>query len=283
LSENEQVKISLSLFDENIPRQHQQKVLFSLGAYYGLRGGGEPVTICLNNIKQDYFGPSHPLAGEMYVHLLKLTDKAHTLSQHTDYVRDTSETHRLPVRDFFDPTSGCPAGTLLRLAEKQPEGCVKLFNHVKGEGTDGVFTKRKMGKSYIARLFKEGAQFLGIKCPSNFCPQSLRAMFITNLANDPGVSPTERMAASRHNSVAASAIYQEAGGVSESRRFAALGIKVTPETDLKIYPSVTETQKSNDSENQKKQVRKSRGAPQQKVSVLVFLFYTYFDILTSFR
>ena len=198
-------------------------------------------------------------------------------------MRDTSETHRLPVRDFFDPTSGCPAGTLLRLAEKQPEGCVKLFNHVKGDGTDGVFTKRQMGKSHVARLFKESTEFLGIKCPANFCPQSLRAMFITNLANDPGVSPTERMAASRHNSVAASAIYQEAGGVSKSRRFAALGIKVTPETDLEIYPSLSKTQKSNDSEDQKKQVRKSRGAPQQKVSVLVFLLYMSFYILTSFR
>ena len=62
------------------------------------------------------------------------------------------------------------------------------------------------------------------------------------------------------------------GGVSESRRFAALGIKVTPETDLEIYPSLSETQKGNDSEDQKKQVCKSRGAPQQKVSVLVFYF-----------
>ena len=153
------MKISLAAFDENIPRQHQQKALFSLGAYYGLRVG-EHVTICLNNIKQGYFGPSHPLAGEMYVHIQKLMDKVHTLSQHTDYVRNTSETHRVPVRDFSDLKTCCPAGTLLCLAEKQPEGCVKLFNHVKGSGTAGVFTKRKMGKDYIAKLFKEGAEFL---------------------------------------------------------------------------------------------------------------------------
>ena len=171
-------------------------------------------------------------------------DKAHTLSQHTDYVRDTSETHRLPVRDLRYPKTGCPAGTLLCLAEKQPEGCVKLFNHVKGSGTAGVFTKRKMGKDYIAKLFKDGAEFLQIKCRANFFPQSLCAMSITNLANDPGVSPVERMAASHHNSVAASAIYQEAGGVSESRRFAALGIKISPKIDLKIYPEVSDTQKN---------------------------------------
>ena len=179
----------------------------------------------------------------MYIHIQKLTDKAHTLSQYTDYVRDTSETHRLLIRDLSDPKTGCPAGTFLCLAEKQPEGCVKLFNHVKGSGTAGVFTKRKMGKDYIAKLFKEGAEFLGIKCPANFCPQSLRTMFITNLANDPGVSPVERMAALRHNSVAASAIYQEAGGVSKSRRFAALDIKISPKIDLKMYPKVSDSQK----------------------------------------
>ena len=179
----------------------------------------------------------------MYVHIQKLMDKVHTLSQHTDYVRNTSETHRVPVRDFSDLKTCCPAGTLLCLAEKQPEGCVKLFNHVKGSGMAGVFTKRKMGKDYIAKLFKEGAEFLGIKCPANFCPQSLHAMFIMNLANDPGVSPVERMAALHHNSIAASAIYQETGGVSESRRFAALGIKISPKIDLKIYPEVSDTQK----------------------------------------
>ena len=112
-------------------------------------------------------------------------------------------------------------------------------------------------------------------------------MFITNLANDPGVSPTERMAASRHNSIVASAIYQKAGEVSEFRRFAALGIKISPKTDLEIYPKISNTQKSNVSEDQKRTVRKFGGAPQQKVSrVLLFilhmLLHTYNLLLILF-
>ena len=66
-------------------------------------------------------------------------------------------------------------------------------------------------------------------------------------------SPVERMAALRHKSVAASAIYQEAGGVSESHRFAALGIKICPKIDLKIYPKVSDSQKISVSEKRNKQ------------------------------
>ena len=49
-------------------------------------------------------------------------------------------------------------------------------------------------------------------------------MFITNLANGDGVSLAECMDSSRHNSVAASNIYQERDSKSETNKFKALGI-----------------------------------------------------------
>ena len=53
----------------------------------------------------------------------------------------------------------------------------------------------------------------------------LRALFVTRLANGNGVSDEERMASSRHESLSASAIYQEQNSESESNKFAALGIR----------------------------------------------------------
>ena len=40
-----------------------------------------------------------------------------------------------------------------------------------------------LGKSKIAQLFKKGAQILRLEEPNQFYPHSLRAMFITSLAN----------------------------------------------------------------------------------------------------
>ena len=57
-----------------------------------------------------------------------------------------------------------------------------------------------------------------------FSAHSLREMFITKLSNGEGVNDEERMASSRHESVSASAIYQERNSISESNKFASFGI-----------------------------------------------------------
>ena len=77
-------------------------------------------------------------------------------------------------------------------------------------------------------MFKAGAVILGLPNPEMFSPHSLRAYFVTSLANDSGVSDQERMTASRHSSVAASAIYQVRNSTSEVNRFSALGINIPP-------------------------------------------------------
>ena len=54
---------------------------------------------------------------------------------------------------------------------------------------------------------------------------ALRRLFITTLANDPGVSIEETMRASRHQSVAAQRSYIKVDGHSEVAKFKALGLK----------------------------------------------------------
>ena len=75
----------------------------------------------------------------------------------------------------------------------------------------------------ISDFFKEGATILGLPNHKCFSAHSLRAMFVTKLANRKGASDQERMSSSRHNSTAASGIYQERNSKSESNRYEALG------------------------------------------------------------
>ena len=58
-----------------------------------------------------------------------------------------------------------------------------------------------LGKTKIAELFKKGAKLLGLEDPDDFYPHSLRAMFITSLANDFHLSAKEIMSSARHNSI----------------------------------------------------------------------------------
>ena len=81
-----------------------------------------------------------------------------------------------------------------------------------------------LGRYYILDLFKECAGILGLPNPQSFSAHSLRAMFITKFSNGEGVNDEERMASSRHESVSASAIYQERNSISESNKFASLGV-----------------------------------------------------------
>ena len=62
-------------------------------------------------------------------------------------------------------------------------------------------TNVPLGKTKIAELFKKGAKLLGLEDPNDFYPHSLRAMFITSLANDFHLSAKEIMSSARHNSI----------------------------------------------------------------------------------
>ena len=154
-------------------------------------------------------------------------------------------------------------------------GSTKLFCQVKGNGAEAKLTRRPLGKAEITKLYKDGAKILGITCPKHFCPQALRAMFITNLANNPGVSETERMEASRHSSVAASAIYIETGAASESQRFKALGYPV-PNVDVNpVYPLISVQQKSVDINDVRKPAAKKSRKNSKPVSNLYVVHFLH--------
>ena len=55
---------------------------------------------------------------------------------------------------------------------------------------------------------------------------SFRRLFITSLANDPGVSIEESMQSAGHKSVSVQRPYIVCNGVSETAKFAALGIRL---------------------------------------------------------
>ena len=210
------------------------KILFGTGTELGLRGNGEHTFLEVSNITHGEFAKGHPFEGCEYYGVDGIVDKKHKLGVHTDYVRNTKNFMRVPKTDD-DPTSNCLAGSIKRFLKKLAPGQTRLYCKVvpkeKGhfdESTGRVevfYANSPIGKNGITKLFKEGAKILGLPNPEQFCAHSLRAYFITKLANGPGVSDTERMVSARHDSLAASAIYQERKGISKTNKFAALGIR----------------------------------------------------------
>ena len=226
--------VDISKFDENDPAQHQMKILFGSGIMYGLRGNMEHTYMEVSNITHGEFPVGHPYEGEVYYGFDGLLDKKHKLGVHTDYVRNSENSMRIPKQDN-DPTSSCIAGSIERYLKKLAPGQIRLYCKVipyenryvdaSTGRTEVFYANSPLGKNAINKLFKDGAKILGLPEPESFCAHSLRAHFITNLANGTGVSDEERMVSSRHTSVASSAIYQERDGISESNKFAALGVR----------------------------------------------------------
>ena len=142
---------------------------------------------------------------------------------------------RIPVMDN-DPTSDNFGGSLKRYMAKLAPGQIRFYCKIISEklrqvdqsdgSTQLFYGNCPMGKEYIKILFKDGADILGLKNAKDFAAHCLRADFITNLGNGNGVGDEERMVSSRHNSVGASAIYQERDSKSECNKFTALGIEL---------------------------------------------------------
>ena len=123
-----------------------------------------------------------------------------------------------------DPTSSDFGGCIKRYLEKMSPGQICMYCKVIPEEQRSTNKDRELlmfyancplGRNYILDLFKEGAAILGLPNPQSFSAHSLRAMFITKLSNGEGVNDEERMASSRHESVSASAIYQERNSISK--------------------------------------------------------------------
>ena len=235
-------KIVLGRFDENDPLQHMMKCMFGCGIFAGFRGCTEHTYFTREQVVFGTYGKTHEpreLAGLPYVAITHLQDKTKKLSIHNSYLRDTGHHLRFPIVSS-DPNNF--GGALQRLVAKMSPGQVRIYcqpgspSYLKtlemnGYGHACFMFNKPLGPKSVAALFKKGAKLLGL--PENFRPHSLRAAFITKMANDPSVSMSETMLASRHNSVAASANYQRSDGLSELNRLRAIGVTIPPNNSKK--------------------------------------------------
>ena len=230
LSESDADKVCISAFDESDPRQHTMKILFGCGLYFGFRGRSEHQNLEKEHIGTGIFQKDHAYGGLPYVGVKVMNDKTNRITLHNSYTRDTGKLMRIPVLDD-DPTSSCFGGSLLRYVKKMNND--QRFVHCRSvdvskrhsqikRGLKGFYYENcRLGQNKIAQLFKEGADILGVDS-NNFCPHSLRALFITNMVNNGNVSNEESMKAARHSSVSAHLEYQETGQVSEGNRIKCL-------------------------------------------------------------
>ena len=197
LDEKSQAKIDLSRFDESDPRQHQMKILFGCGVYFGFRGQNEHVFLETSNITHGSFSSDHPFNGHDWFGVENIQDKTHKLSIYKDRVRDTKNCMRMPVMDN-DPTSADFGGSIRRYLTKLAPGQTRLyckvvpeeFRAVDNKGNYQVFYgNQPLGKNAVSELFKQGAALLGMPSPQKFTPHSLRAYMVTMLANGEGKYP----------------------------------------------------------------------------------------------
>lgn len=215
-------KVLLSKFDESIPEQHQMKCLVGCGVYFGFRGIEEHAQLRVEQIEQGVFEPGHKYAGKIYAGIGHLkTDKKRKLTVNTSYLRDTKNIMRIPiVDDNDDPSSDCFASSLLRMLKKTGKGQKRFYcYHTKNKGYQA---RKPKGKNVISKMHLEAAKLLGISTDSFSGGHAWRSVMITKLANDPRVSVTETMLASRHTSVSANAAYQASDRVSEGNKLDSL-------------------------------------------------------------
>ena len=80
--------------------------------------------------------------------------------------------------------------------------------------------KRQIGENPIAKFIADGCRRAGL----DITGQGLRRIFVTSLANSESVNVKERLASSRHGSVAAQIPYLNQGNTSEAAKFDVLGL-----------------------------------------------------------
>ena len=131
------------------------------------------------------------------------------------------------------PVDSEPGQCIERFLRKLSPNQERLYCRVATEGQKKQFAasgyphsefspKQPLGKSKVGELTARACQMLGFPTARG---HGFRRLFISTLANNPRVSVEESMRSSRHSSVSAQLAYQERNGVSESGKFAALGIE----------------------------------------------------------
>ena len=256
--------IDLAKFDEDDPSQHQMKLLFGCGSEFGFRGEAEHTLACIWMVKFGRFPRGHEWWGYEYVAFVGMCDKTNKLTLKNTNVRDEEEYHRLPVIEDDPKNLGASIKRYLEKVDDQQvrlyckpmnENSKRLYQSNGGNKRVEYYNNMPLGKATIHSLFITGAHILGLRNPTEFYPHSLRAVFITRLANDSGVSAKEIMVSARHRSAESSAAYQTTSRVSEANKFAALGMTrrtertTATENDFQ-YSQYTDSDDSSDSEDE---------------------------------
>ena len=198
-----------------------------MGFLLGLRGNKEHTFMKLSQICKGFFRGDHPLfANYEYWGISHFdSDKTHKIGKKSGYVREVENwLGRFPVTS--DGKTGDVArdfgGALKRLVQKIPAHITinRLYLRISKDGK--TFVNAPLGEKTIRSRFVKAFSVCGISNPDTLWPHALRAHFTTKLANDMGVSMKETMAAARHSTAEASAMYQTTSAVSEAHRHNAL-------------------------------------------------------------
>ena len=217
--------IDLSLLDEEDPRQLMMKLMLGCGAFVGFRGVKEHTNLRPKNLAREPFPPGHPLFGEEFWAFRFMEDKTTKLSVHNP-VLSYHNGMKIPVNSDF--------GQFMQRYTKQLSPhqdrmyCLPATKAQKNEFAmrgfpKAVFLPRQpIGRHKIFKMIKEGLEKIGLPGRTG---HDLRRLFVTTLANDPGVNTKEMLEATRHKSVAASRPYMLCNGKSELSKFKALGLK----------------------------------------------------------
>ena len=174
LNEKDTMKVKdLTVFDEKDPEQHVIKLLYGLGRVIGCRGG-EYTNFLVSQILHGEFTEDHDWNGYSWFAINGMTDKTHKLSVHNPHVRKTKSILRFPILNDGERTNDV-GGSIDRYLKKQGQGQDRFFCHpmtteqkeryLKRGGLLGVeFDGTKpMSISHIKKLFKKGAEMLGLE------------------------------------------------------------------------------------------------------------------------
>ena len=216
------------------------KILFGCGAKWGFRGGKEHVFIEVMDIIKGEFPEGHPYEGQTYYGLSGFVDKTKKLSLSNTYLNDFKEVIRCPyVPEDPENLAACIHRYIEKITPGQQRFYCKVMSaqakkkyvEASGDRKHEFMPNTHLGKGKIKELFEDGARILGLECADHFHPHSLRAMMITDLANNPSVSLSKTVTSARHSNLTSSLNYQHRDGESEAAKFAALGMAAASASD----------------------------------------------------
>ena len=236
--------------------------MVAMGIYAGLRGNAEHTNMKIDQITTKYFPPDHPLYPNYKCVVIDgFNDKTHVLDMKTGKARDMKGLMEFPVTSdgIKGDLKNDIGGTLLRLIAKLPpsskEGDVKnrLYRRISRDGKR-FLPNQALGSASVRNRIQYAYKHMGIPNWEDLTSHAMRSYFITKLSNDSRVNISETMAAARHRTAAASAIYQTRSKESSCNRLRALfnisndpaaktGVEVSVKVPLPVETNPVEDEK----------------------------------------